>query len=120
MRRLFALQGLTIKAALVLGFGATFGLWLFAGLNLTRRMADVHAATASVNARYMRAQELLSTARAQVLLGSVYVRDALLDPDPASLDGYRQRLEEASDAAASALQQYVPVVDSIEERDRVA
>ena len=32
---------------------------------------------------------------AQVLLGSVYVRDALLDPNPATADDYRRQLEES-------------------------
>ena len=84
------LEGLTIKAALLLGFGLTFGIWLFAGYYFTKRIGDVERRAAAINARYMQAQELLSTVRAQVLLGSVYVRDALLDPDPATADDYRR------------------------------
>jgi hypothetical protein len=86
------LEGLTIKAALFLGFGLTFGLWIFAGYQFTRRMGEVERDAAAINRRYMHAQELLSTVRAQVLIGSVYVRDALLDPNPASADAYRRQL----------------------------
>jgi signal transduction histidine kinase len=67
----------------------------------------------------MNAQELLSTVRAQVLVGSVYARDALLDSDPASAEGYRQRLESTYRSVDSALQRYEPVVDSTAERPRV-
>ena len=37
-RRLF--RGPTIQAALVLGFAATFGVWLFAGIQFARRMFE--------------------------------------------------------------------------------
>ena len=107
------LPGLTIKAALVLGFSAIVGLWLVAGLQVTRRMADVQREAAGVNARYLRAQELLSTVRAQILLGSVHVRDALLDDDPATTTRYRDDFESAIRAAGEALHEYVPVLDVV-------
>src|SRR5688572_23579442 len=112
-------EGLTIKAALLLGFGLTSGLWLFAGYQFTRRMAEVEQEAAALSARYTQAQDLLSTVRAQVLLASVYVRDALLDPNPASAADYRRRLDDTYSAVDRALQQYVPVFDSPGERDRL-
>ena len=51
----------------------------------------------------MQAQELLATVRAQVLLGSVYVRDALLDPNPATAAEYRRQVEATYDAVTQAL-----------------
>src|SRR3990172_2362646 len=87
---------LTIRAALLLGFGATFGIWLAAGYYFTRRISDIETRTAAINARYIQAQELLSTVRTQVLLGSVYVRDALLEPSSAAA-GYRDRIGTISD-----------------------
>jgi signal transduction histidine kinase len=112
--------GLTIKAALFIGFGLTVGIWLFAGYHFTQRMAEVEGRAAEINARYVRAQDLLSTVRAQVLLGSVYVRDALLDPDPTTADEYRQELEDTYRTVDAALQQYVPVLDTPAERERIA
>jgi signal transduction histidine kinase len=114
-----AFTGLTIKAALLLGFGLTFGVWLFAGYYLTKRIGDVESRSAAINARYMQAQDLLSTVRAQVLLGPVFVRDALLDPDPATVSDYRRQLETTYRTVTQALQQYVPVLDSSAERERV-
>ncbi len=118
--RLASLEGLTIKTALAVGFGLMLSLWLFAGYQLTRRMADVEREASAINVRYMQAQELLATVRAQVLLGSVYVRDALMDPDPATTDNYRRLLQETYAAVDRALQQYVPVLDSPAESQRVA
>ena len=111
---------LTIRTALLVGFGLTLAIWLFAGYYFTRRIDEVEGRAGAINARYMRAQELLSTVRAQVLLGSVYVRDALLDPDPAMAASYRVRLEENYRAVDEALRQYVPVLDSSAEQERVA
>lgn len=115
-----SVERLTIRAALFIGFGLTLGLWLLAGFQLTRRMADVEARAEAISARYMRAQEVLSNVRAQVLLESVYVRDALLDPDPASAADSRRRMEATYHAVEQGLQQYVPVVGSQVEQDRLA
>jgi signal transduction histidine kinase len=112
-------HGLTMRAALVLGFGATFGLWVFAGYYFTQRMADVQRDSAAVNRRYLQAQELLSNVRTQVLLGSLSVRDALLDPDSDKVDVYHHQVEETYDSVDAALQQYVPILNSAEERHRV-
>ena len=112
--------GLTLRTALLLGFGLIFGVWLFAGYYFSTRLSRVEERAAAVNTRYMRAQELLSTVRAQVLLESVYVRDALLDPDPTAVPAYRRRLSETYRAVDSALEQYVPVLDTFGERARMA
>jgi signal transduction histidine kinase len=110
----------TFRAALFIGFGLIVGIWLLAGYYSTRRIADVERQAAAINARYMRAQELLSTVRAQVLLGSVFVRDALLDPDVSAAPDYRRQLESSYHTIDEALQQYVPVLDSEMERTEVA
>jgi signal transduction histidine kinase len=113
------LHGLTIKAALVLGFSLTLGVWLFTGYDISRRMSALQDEVARLNARYTRAQDLLSTVRAQVLLGSVYVRDALLDPSPAAATQSLHRLEQTSTAIDEALAQYEPVFGSDVELDRL-
>src|SRR5688572_24679765 len=82
-------------------------------------MAELEKRSTDINARYTRAQDLLTTVRGQVLMGSVYVRDALLDPNPATADEYRRQLEESYRAADEALQTYVPVVDVPGEQQRI-
>lgn len=112
--------GLTLRAALVLGFGLTLGLWLFTGYQFTRRMADLQIEAAAINERYVLAQERLTTVRTQILRGSVLVRDALLDPDPTMVDVYRRRMENAYREADEALRLYVPVLEKTpSELDRV-
>jgi signal transduction histidine kinase len=110
----------TIRAAVFAGFGLIGGIWLFAGYYFTGRMAELERRSTDINARYTRAQDLLTTVRGQVLMGSVYVRDALLDPNPATADEYRHQLEDSYRTADEALQGYVPVVDVPAERARIA
>jgi signal transduction histidine kinase len=115
-----ALDGLTIKMALAIGFSLTLGVWLFTGYYFTRQMAEAETQAAAIRARYMRAQELLSNVGSQVLLSSVYLRDALLDQNPAATDAQRARLDALYDALDRELDAYVPVLDSHEERAQVA
>jgi hypothetical protein len=82
-------------------------------------MAELERRSAAINTRYMRAQDLLAATRAHLLMGSIYVRDALLDPDPSTARDYRTQLEESARAADLALQEYVPVLDVPEERERI-
>jgi signal transduction histidine kinase len=107
-----ALRGLTIKAVVVLGFSIILGVWLVAGYRSAQRMAAVQEEAQQVSARYARAQDLLSTVRAQVLLASVYIRDALLDPAPSPGGDYRNQIEAAYEVIRRALDQYSPLVDS--------
>jgi len=109
--------GRPIRAAL-LGFGLIVGVWLLTGLYFSSRMGEAARREATINARYMRAQELLAIVRAQVLLASVYVRDGLLDPDTTGAATYRDRLTDAFTAADRALEHYVPVLDSTAEQEQ--
>jgi signal transduction histidine kinase len=107
-----------MKAALLAGFGLIFGIWLFAGYSFMNRLDEIERRTADVNVRYMKAQELLTTVRGQILLGSVYVRDALLAPS-AEVGESRRQVEDAYQDVEDALKAYVPVLDSAIERERV-
>src|SRR4051812_14790449 len=108
-----------MRAAAVAAFGLVGGIWLFAGYYLTTRMAELERRSAEINTRYTRAQDLLATTRGQILMASVYVRDALLDPNPATADEYKRQLEESYRAADEALRAYVPVVDVPGEQERI-
>jgi signal transduction histidine kinase len=114
------LERLTIKTALALGFSLTLGVWLFTGYYFTRRMSSVEADAAAISVRYMRAQERLSNVNGQVLLTSVYLRDALLEANPVAMATQRRLLEDTYDELDRELDEYVPVMDSAAEREQVA
>jgi signal transduction histidine kinase len=112
-------ERLTIRGAFFVGFGLILGLWLVSGAGLLRGVVEVEKRTSDVQARFMHAEDLLSTVRTQILLGSVYLRDALLDtPDTAGY--YRGQLQAVRTAIDQALTKYVPVIDSQGERQTFA
>jgi signal transduction histidine kinase len=113
------LKGLTIKAAVFLGFALTVAVWAWSGYHLTRQIAEVEEQSLAISERYKSGQELLSTLRTQLLVGSVYVRDALLDPDVTSADSYRREIEDNYRTIDEALQRYIPVFDPLDEGDRI-
>ena len=113
-------EGLTIRAALLAGFSLTLGLWLFAGYQVTLRMQETQREGVAANARYLQAQELLASVRTQVLVASVFVRDALLNPDARTIQSHREEIGRAYATIDRELARYVPFVGSPSERERVA
>jgi signal transduction histidine kinase len=112
-------ERLTIRSVLLSGFGLMLGLWLFAGYQVTERLQRVQRDGTAVSARYQQAQELLASVRTQVLVASVLLRDALLDPDASAQAEHRQAIEGAYSGIDALLMQYVPFLDSAAERERV-
>jgi signal transduction histidine kinase len=74
----------TINAALLSGFLVIFTIWLASTAYFTEHLAETQERSAAVHARYTRGQELLFAVRSQVLLGSIYLRDALVESNQSS------------------------------------
>ena len=87
------MRPLTIRAALLVGFSLILGLWLFAGYEVTLRIREAQRDALAASARYLQAQDLLAAVRSQVLVASVLVRDALLDPDGTSIVTHRDEID---------------------------
>ncbi len=115
-----ARTGLQFRAAILVGVGLTVGVWLFAGLSFGRRVTDLEGQVAAISQRYVGAQRLLTEARNQVLQSAIYLREALLAQSDPSLAESRGRMTTALDIAESRLAGYVPILDSEDERQRVA
>jgi signal transduction histidine kinase len=109
----------SIRGALLIGLGLTVPVWLTAGMYLISRIDDLADRTAEIRGGYLRAQELLETARAQVLLSSIHLRDALLADAPEAVRAARLATERSLLAASESLEKYVPVVDGPSEQARV-
>ena len=109
-------RGPSIGRLLLGGFVLIFALWLVTGLDLARRLNEVEEREASLSTAFRRAERSLNAIESQVLLGSVYLRDALLDFDREPSDNYHQRLEDSRAAIEQALAEYQPVVESDTER----
>jgi signal transduction histidine kinase len=113
------LERASFRAALALGFCVTLGLWVYTGYAFTARIARVQQQATEVAGRYTRAQELLSTVRAQVLTTAVRVRDALLDPDAKAQAVHREEVEASYHVMSMALADYEPVMGSGNEQAQI-
>ena len=82
----------SVRAALLTGFAIVFALWLLWGYQLLRSLEQIEQNVATVHDSYVRGDQTLSKIRTNVLLGSIYLRDALIDSDPARRDTYRTEL----------------------------
>jgi signal transduction histidine kinase len=114
------LERLSMRAALALGFCATLGLWLYTDRVFSARIEMVQRDATAVASRYTAAQELLSTVRSQVLLSSIRVRDALLNPEPNALGEYREQIGASHRVITMALADYEPVIGVIGENEQVS
>ena len=111
-----------LRAAIVLLFAVTTGLWVWSGYAFHRRISELEAATDAVNQRYNRAQVLLSNVRSDLMLASVLARDALLDEDvqePAAVRAYIKKVEDTCQRAHGSLNAYEPVLSSNDERSNL-
>ncbi|MGE3474149.1 MAG: sensor histidine kinase [Vicinamibacterales bacterium] len=105
-------ERLSIRATLAIGVLVTLALWAYTSYTFSHRLDDIERQASTVAARYLRAQDLLTTVRTQVLVASVRVRDALLNPDPTALAGYRAQVLQAYATLDQALKAYEPVLGS--------
>jgi signal transduction histidine kinase len=106
----------TIRGALLIGFVCIFGLWVLSGYELVRRVHDLERRTVAEQQAAVRGERLLSTVRTNVLLGSIYLRDALIDNRQANADYYRTQLNDIRSQVQRLLPSYVIEVASSEER----
>lgn len=106
----------TIRGALIAGFAVVFGLWLLSGYELVRRLHALETRTAAEQQAALRGERVLSTVRTNVLLGSIYLRDALIDNRPMTVDYYRDELNDIRAEVERVLPAYLVEVASDEER----
>jgi signal transduction histidine kinase len=107
----------SVRAALLAGFAVVFGLWLLWGYQLVRSLSQIEQNVSNVHATYIRGEQTLSKIRTNVLLGSIYLRDALIDGASAHKQAYRAELMRLRTEVEGLLAAYVPDVSSAEERE---
>ena len=103
-------ERLSIRTALAIGFCITLGLWFYTDAAFTQRIESLRRDAGDIATRHMNAQESLSTVRTMMLLSSVRVRDALLDPTPDNLFENKFSIEAAHRLIKGAIDEYEPVL----------
>ena len=106
------------RPAMIAGFAVLFGLWLISGVELVRSQADVNRQVEEIRVSYRRGQDALATVHSGVLLGSIFARNALIDPSSASREFYRDELIRTRGNVERELRAYDPLIESPEEQLR--
>jgi signal transduction histidine kinase len=113
-------MGPSVRAALLAGFAVVFALWLLWGYQLVRGLRQIQQNVTSAHESYVRGEQTLSKIRTNVLLGSIYLRDALIDGATVRRESYRSELMRLRTEVEQLLGTYVPAVSSPDEREHWA
>jgi signal transduction histidine kinase len=97
-----------------LGFAAVFALWLVWGYQLVQNLSHIQRNVENLRRDYLRGQQALSTVRTNVLLGSIYLRDALIDSTVERREYYRTELNRLRDETEMLLAAHLRDVSSAE------
>lgn len=110
----------SVLAALATGFAVVFALWLLWGYQLVLSFQQMEQQSSGVHESYVRGERTLAKVRTNVLLGSIYLRDAIIDGASPQRDYYRNELRRLRAEVEQMLQAYVPDVASPVEREHWA
>jgi len=103
--------------ALAGGFAVVLALSLGWGYQLVRSLEQIEADSVTMHDAHVRGEQILLHVRTNVLLGSIYLRDAIIDGPSPRLEYYRLALSELRDEVEQSLRSYVPELASSVERD---
>jgi signal transduction histidine kinase len=102
------------RRLLLLGFGGLLLLLAFTGLNAVSVLKRIQAENERIREDYVKRNQILEQLRSDVYLSGTYVRDLLVEPDPALADIHRKELENARVRIASAVTSYDRILRSEE------
>jgi signal transduction histidine kinase len=114
--RIDARTSTTIRGALVAGFAVVFALWLFSGYELVRGLQQVERGVADAQVKSTDAERALSKVRTNVLVGSIYLRDGLIDSGAVTQGYYRDQITQNRLEIEQVIPAYVAVITSPLER----
>lgn len=83
------------RQLLLFGFGGLLLLLAFTGLNALSVLGKIQASNERIREDYFNRDRILEQLRSDIYLSGTYVRDFLLEPDPARADVHREEFETA-------------------------
>ena len=88
-------RGSQTRRLLLMGFGGLLLLLAITGLNALSVLKRIQSENERIRADYVNRDRILEQLRSDIYLSGTYVRDFLLEPDPALADVHRKELESA-------------------------
>ncbi len=102
------------RITLAAGFGGLLIIVALAGVDALRVLREIRVEDDQIRTQFLLRNHLLNDVRSKLYLSGTYVRDYLLDPDPALAEGYRASLEQVRREMDASLESYSRQVDSTE------
>ena len=107
-----SVQRVTIRFAVWVGFLIVLALWGYTTFSLLGRIGGLQEDAAAARRQYTEQESLLSRVEHTVLVGGIYLRDAIIDSDPGTIGEYRRRLAATRGIAEDAVAEYYQTADS--------
>lgn len=95
---------------LLVGFGGILLLLAITGLNAVSVLKTIQTRNEQIRQDYVNRERILEQLRSDVYLSGTYVRDLLLEPDPARADMHRNELEGARSRIDSMIAEYAGIL----------
>ncbi len=94
------------RLVLAIGFGGLLLLLAFSGFDNVRRLRQIQHSNDEIRESFLSRTRLLEQIRSDLYLSGTYVRDYLLEPDPAKAEAHRASLLKTRNRMESALDGY--------------
>lgn len=101
-----------LRNSLYIGFGLIFSLWLYSTYNLGQRLEELESREIEISDQFAHNGRLLLEIRSEVMLGAIYLREALLEIPPEPEEAYEKHLAEGQKRIEKAFRAYLPVFAS--------
>jgi signal transduction histidine kinase len=99
------------RLVLALGFGGLLLLLAFAGFDSLQKLRQIQRRNDAIRESFLARTRLLEQIRSDLYLSGTYVRDCLLEPDPAAAEAHRASLLKTRNRMEAALTRYQAVLD---------
>ncbi|MFN8006523.1 MAG: MCP four helix bundle domain-containing protein [Terriglobia bacterium] len=97
---------LSTRFALVFGFGGLLAILALTGIDALRVLQQIRKTDSQIRSQFLYRNHLLNTLQSELYRSGTFVRDYLLDPEPARAETNRTNLEKVRRDMESSLESY--------------
>jgi signal transduction histidine kinase len=98
------------RAILLVGFGGLLALMAYAGIDAVRNLAGIRTSNESIQREFLARNKVLNRIRSDLYLSGTYLRDYILEPDPATAERHHSSLEKTRREMDNLLTQYATLI----------
>ncbi len=108
------------RVTLTVGFGGLLAIMTLSGFDALRVLHQIRRDDDQIRRQFLARNHILNDVRSELYLSGTYVRDYLLEPDPARASSYRSSLQDVRNQMDAALVSYSKLIEPAENQHYVA